>query len=166
MGFEPLCESCLGLGYACSAHNSNREFIARQQALNEENDRSRLARLSIELPDAISVERRVVIAGAAQEAFWRVVAEMLPEAKTGYIDVGAVMEFSRACDRAVEIWARTNVRLPEGEYRATWNPHRIKEATPEFFVLGTDGLGLCIHCKRSREDHDHSFASPHCKVDR
>lgn len=55
-------------------------------------------------------ERLVVIAGAAQEAFWKAVAEMLPEAKTGDMDVGAVMEFSRACDKAVEIWARTNVR--------------------------------------------------------
>lgn len=69
-------------------------------------------------PSALSVECRVVIAGAAQEAFWKTVAEMLPEAKTGDMDVGAVLAFSRACNHAVEIWARTNLRLPEGEHEA------------------------------------------------
>lgn len=84
-------------------------------------------------------ERLVVIAGAAQEAFWRVVVEMLPEAKTGDMDVGAVMEFSRACDKAVEIWARTNVRLPEGTHKAKLVGVELRRATPE-------EIGLYVEC--------------------
>lgn len=106
---DPNCAGCQkvnrhpGDGYTCMAHHYH-DPLCRTFAcsLEESGGKAPLPR-----------ERRVVIAGAAQEAFWRVVAEMLPEAKTGDMDVGAIMEFSRACNKAVEIWARSNVRERE-----------------------------------------------------
>jgi hypothetical protein len=49
-----------------------------------------------------------MVAEAAQEAFWKVVARMFPEIKTGDLDIGASVEFTDACRRVVGLWVETN----------------------------------------------------------
>ena len=45
----------------------------------------------------------------AQDAFWKVIAESFPKAKTGDFPPDATLEFDRACYEAVSTWIKYNV---------------------------------------------------------
>jgi len=45
----------------------------------------------------------------AQDAFWQVVAQSYPEARSGDFPPDAEMAFDNACEQAVKVWLHYNV---------------------------------------------------------
>lgn len=57
----------------------------------------------------ISDERITKAVDQAEEAFWKKIAELFPEAKTGDLDIGLTIQTTRQNVKAVKNWVETNI---------------------------------------------------------
>lgn len=63
-----------------------------------------------------SMEDRITQAvDRAEEAFWKTIAELFPEAKTGDLDIGLTIQTTRLNIKAVTNWVETNITTQRGD---------------------------------------------------
>lgn len=62
----------------------------------------------------ISADRIMQAVDKAEEAFWKKIAELFPEAKTGDLDIGLTIQTTRQNVKAVTNWVETNITTQQG----------------------------------------------------